>query len=39
MMAEAKYKDLVAHQAEHRKLLDQLGELCKRHLQEERPRC
>jgi hemerythrin len=37
LMREAKYKDLAAHIEEHRKLIDQLDHLCKKHLVEEKP--
>ena len=37
LLQQAKYKDLAAHKEEHRKLLDQLEQLCKKHLQEEKP--
>src|SRR5512141_796604 len=32
LMRMAGYKDLEAHMAEHKKLLDQLDQLCKKHL-------
>lgn len=37
LMRQAKYEDLDAHMAEHRKLLEQLDRLCKKHLIEEKP--
>jgi hemerythrin len=37
LMRQAKYKDIEAHMEEHRKLLDQLDQLCKKHLLEEKP--
>lgn len=37
LMQQAKYKDFVAHKAEHTKLLDQLDQLCKKHMLEEQP--
>lgn len=37
LLQQAKYKDFDAHKQEHRKLLDQLDKLCKKHLLEERP--
>jgi len=36
LMQQAKYKDIESHMAEHRKLLDQLDQLCKKHLIEEK---
>jgi len=36
LMQQAKYKDFDAHKAEHQKLLDQLDQLCKKHLLEEK---
>lgn len=36
LMRQAQYKDLVPHMEEHRKLLDQLDQLCKKHLIEEK---
>lgn len=36
-MREAKYKDLEPHIEEHKKLLEQLDLLCKKHLLEEKP--
>lgn len=36
LLRQAKYKDLEAHIAEHKKLLDQLDQLCKKHLVEEK---
>lgn len=37
LMRQAKYKDLDAHMEEHRKLIAQLDQLCKKHLLEEKP--
>jgi hemerythrin len=37
LMRMAGYKDIEAHMAEHKKLLDQLDQLCKKHLIEEKP--
>lgn len=37
LMREAKYKDIESHMEEHRKLLEQLDQLCKKHLLEEKP--
>jgi hemerythrin len=37
LMREAKYKGLAVHMEEHRKLIDQLDQLCKKHLVEEKP--
>jgi hemerythrin len=36
LMRQAKYKDLEPHMEEHRKLLEQLDRLCKKHLVEEK---
>lgn len=36
LMEQADYKDIVAHKEEHRKLLAQLDELCRKHLVEEK---
>lgn len=36
LLRQAQYKDLEAHMEEHRKLLDQLDHLCKKHLIEEK---
>jgi hemerythrin len=36
LMRQAKYKDIDPHREEHRKLLDQLDQLCTRHLLEEK---
>jgi hemerythrin len=36
LMWQAKYKDLEPHMEEHRKLLEQLDQLCKKHLVEEK---
>ena len=36
-MKQAKYKDLEAHKLEHKKLIEQLDQLCKKHLLEEKP--
>jgi hemerythrin len=36
LLRQAKYKDLDAHIAEHKKLLEQLDQLCKKHLVEEK---
>jgi hemerythrin len=37
LMSQAKYKDLEAHKEEHKKLIEQLDRLCKKHLIEEKP--
>ncbi len=37
LMQQAKYKDLEAHKQEHKKLIDQLDQLCKKHLLDEKP--
>ena len=37
LMRQAKYKDIESHMEEHRKLLEQLDKLCKKHLLEEKP--
>lgn len=37
LMRQAKYKDIQAHMEEHKKLLDELDLLCKKHLVEEKP--
>jgi len=37
LLQQAKYKDFDAHKEEHRKLLEQLDQLCKKHLLEEKP--
>jgi len=37
LMQQAKYKDLEAHKLEHKKLIDELDRLCKKHLVEEKP--
>ena len=37
LMSQAKYKDLEAHKEEHKKLIEQLDCLCKKHLIEEKP--
>ncbi|HLP99119.1 MAG TPA: bacteriohemerythrin [Sideroxyarcus sp.] len=37
LMRQAKYKDIVPHMEEHRKLLEQLDQLAKKHLLEEKP--
>ena len=37
LMQQARYKDLEAHKLEHRKLIEQLDQLCKKHLIEEKP--
>lgn len=36
LMQQANYKDFEAHKAEHKKLLDQLEQLCRKHLVEEK---
>jgi hemerythrin len=36
LMQQAKYKDFDAHKVEHQKLLNQLDQLCKKHLVEEK---
>lgn len=36
LMRQAKYKDFEAHMEEHRKLIGQLDQLCKKHLLEEK---
>ncbi len=37
LMRQAKYKDIEPHIEEHRKLMAQLDQLCKKHLLEEKP--
>lgn len=37
LMQQAKYKDLEAHKLEHKKLIEELDRLCKKHLIEEKP--
>lgn len=37
LMQQANYQDFDAHKAEHRKLLDQLDQLCRKHMLEEKP--
>ncbi len=37
LMQQAKYKDLEAHKLEHKKLIEELDRLCKKHLLEEKP--
>jgi hemerythrin len=37
LMRQAKYKDLDAHIAEHKKLIAQLDEICKKQMLEEKP--
>jgi hemerythrin len=37
LLQQAKYKDLVPHMAEHRHFIEQLDQLCKKHLLEEKP--
>jgi hemerythrin len=37
LMQQAKYKDLEAHKLEHKKLIEQLDQLCKKHMLEEKP--
>ena len=37
LMREAKYKDLIPHMEEHRKLIAQLDGLCNKHMMEEKP--
>ncbi|MBI5891015.1 MAG: hemerythrin family protein [Nitrosomonadales bacterium] len=37
LMRQAKYKDLEPHIAEHKKLLEQLDQLAKKHMLEEKP--
>ncbi len=37
LLQQAKYKDFAAHKEEHRKLLEQLEQLCKKHMLEEKP--
>jgi hemerythrin len=37
LMLQASYEDLEAHKLEHKKLIEQLELLCKRHEQEEKP--
>ena len=37
LMRQAKYKDLESHMDEHKKLIDQLDQLCKKYLVEEKP--
>ena len=36
LLQQARYKDFDAHKAEHQKLLDQLDQLCRKHLVEEK---
>ena len=37
LMQQAKYKDFEAHKLEHKKLIEQLDQLCQKHLLEEKP--
>ncbi len=37
LMHQAKYKDIKRHIEEHKKLVEQLDQLCKKHLIEEKP--
>ncbi len=37
LMQQANYADLEAHKLEHQKLIEQLDQLCQKHLQEEKP--
>jgi hemerythrin len=37
LMQQAAYADIDAHKLEHKKLIEQLEQLCKRHEQEEKP--
>lgn len=37
LMQQAKYKDIEAHKLEHKKLIEELDRLCKKHLLEEKP--
>lgn len=37
LMQQAKYQDFEAHKLEHKKLIEQLDQLCKKHLLEEKP--
>ena len=37
LMQQAKYSDLEAHKLEHKKLIEELDRLCKKHLMEEKP--
>jgi len=37
LMQQAKYKDFEAHKAEHKKLIEELDRLCKKHMLEEKP--
>lgn len=37
LMQQAAYADIEAHKLEHKKLIEQLEDLCKRHEQEEKP--
>ena len=37
LMQQAKYKDFEAHKLEHKKLIEDLDRLCKKHLVEEKP--
>lgn len=37
LMQQARYSDLEAHKLEHKKLIEELDRLCKKHLLEEKP--
>ena len=37
LMHQAQYSDLDTHKLEHKKLIEQLDQVCKKHLQEEKP--
>ena len=37
LMQQAKYKDYEAHKVEHKKLIEELDRLCKKHMVEEKP--
>ncbi len=37
LMQQAKYKDLESHKLEHKKLIEELDRLCKKHMLEEKP--
>lgn len=37
LMQQAKYQDLEAHKLEHKKLIEELDRLCKKHLVDEKP--
>lgn len=37
LMQQARYKDFDAHKLEHKKLIEQLDQLCKKHMLEDKP--